>query len=294
MSRSMFRQIALACVGVGSLALATPASATIVNFNDFSDTSSLTLSGNAAVVTSSDGKVLRVTPALAGQSGSAFSTATINAATFSTFFKFRITNPGGSLFDSNNETGADGLVFVVQSVSSSIGGFGEGIGYKGILKSVGAEWDTWHNPYNHDPDPYPTQPISNHIGIDVNGVVDHGVGSPNTKVIPTRFDDGNIWYGWVDYNGTTLEVRTNQTGVRSVTADLSRDLDLVSILGQTTAYVGFTSGTGADWGNHDILSWEYRDTFDPIIPDRSIPEPASASMLGLAGLLMLGRRTRRA
>lgn len=259
--------------------------ATTVNFSDFTDTSTLTLTGNASTPTTTDGKVLRLTSAGPSQSGSAFNTQTINAANFSTFFTFRITNPGGSLFDGNTDTGADGITFVVQNVSASIGGAGQGIGYAGISPSVGVEFDTWQNPYNNDPG-------SNHLGIDVNGNVNHGTGSPNTLPVATRFDDGNIWYAWIDYNGTNLEVRANQTGIRPDSYMLSRALSISTILGTDTAYVGFTSGTGADWGNHDILSWEYRDTFNPIPGPSPTPEPATMLLMGtgLAGLIGARRK----
>lgn len=251
--------------------------ATTMSFSNFSDTSLLDLNGTATTTTTSDGTVLRLTSATTNQSGSAFSYATVNAATFSTFFTFRITNFGGTLFDCNTRTGADGLVFVAQSVSSSVGGAGAGIGYSGIPNSVGVEFDTWCNAANNDPS-------SNHIGIDTNGNVNHGSGALYTTNVATNFDDGNIWYAWVDYDGTNLEVRANQTGVRSATALLSRTLDLTTILGQANAYIGFTSGTGADWGNHDVIAWEYRDSFNPI--DNRIPEPATITLLGaaLAGL----------
>lgn len=120
--------------------LTTSAGATSVTFSDFSNTSTLTLNGSAAAVSTTDGSVLRLTSAAVGQSGSAFNTATIQTSTFSTYFSFRITNPGGTLFDGNTETGADGLVFVVQNVSASIGGSGQGIGYAGIGHSVGVEF----------------------------------------------------------------------------------------------------------------------------------------------------------
>ncbi len=256
------------------------ASADLAVFNDFSDTSQLTMNGNAITTATGDGTVLRLTSAFPSQSGSAFSTATVNAATFSTYFRFRITNPGGTLFDGNTDTGADGIVFVVQSVSSSIGGAGGGIGYAGIPSSAGVEFDTWHNSALNDPG-------SNHLGIDINGSVHHGSGSANTLEISPRFDDGNIWHAWVDYDGTDLEARVNQTGIRPGLATLSRTLDIPTILGADDAYVGFTSGTGADWGNHDILSWEYRDEHNPVVPT------PSALVLGVLGLGIAGRKLRR-
>ncbi|MHB9035834.1 MAG: lectin-like domain-containing protein [Armatimonadota bacterium] len=279
------RSVVIVCMIAISLVCGA-AHAADVTYNGFSSTAGLTLNGSSSVQTTVDGQVLRVCPAAPSSAGSVFSSTTVNAANFSTFFKFRITNRGGSLFDGNTVVGADGIVFVVQSVSNSIGGGGYGIGYVGIGNSVGAEFDTWHNSYNYDPD-------SNHLGIDINGVVNHGPGSPYTQPISPDFDDGNIWYAWIDYNGTNLEVRTNQTGVRSAAADLSRPLNISTILGQNNAYVGFTSGTGADWGNHDILYWTYRDHYDPVTP--TVPEPGSLllAMPAMVGVLFRARRRAR-
>ena len=70
------------------------AQATTLTYPDFSNTSGLTLNGNAAQV----GNVLRVTPAINGQAGSIFSTNAISLASnvsFSTAFQFRFTNPNG-------------------------------------------------------------------------------------------------------------------------------------------------------------------------------------------------------
>ncbi len=270
-------------VAVASVLLCGVAIAdTVVTYDGFADIVGLTLSGSAAVVATGDGQVLRLCPAVGNRAGSAFSSVPLNAAGFSTFFKFRITDPGGTLFDGNDKVGADGIVFVAQSVSASIGGIGVGIGYAGIPNSVGVEFDTWHNSSENDPD-------SNHLGIDINGSVNHGPGSLNTQPMSPDFDDGNLWYAWVDYNGIQVEVRANQTGIRPLLPDLSRALDITSILGQTTAYVGFTSGTGADWGNHDIVYWTYRDYYNPV------PEPGSLAALavGLGGFGMAFARSAR-
>lgn len=240
------------------LFLAVESQAIEMTFPGFLDSSNLTLNGVTAVVTTDDGMILRLTPAQRGQSGSAFSTETVNAAKFSTFFKFRITEPGGNIYDCNTEAGADGLVFVIQSVASDIGGGGYGIGYNGIETSIGVEFDTWCNGANHDPN-------SNHLGIDINGSVNHGEDAPDTLVVEPNFDDGNIWYVWIDYNGTTLEIRTSQHTSRPSQVLLQKEVDIPGLLGQDAAFIGFTSGTGADWGNHDILYWEYRDDYDPIV-----------------------------
>jgi len=261
---------------------ASPALAANVTFNDFSSTAGLALNGHATTAGTGSDAVLRLTSATTSQSGSAFSQTTVSAATFSTYFQFQITGAGGYTDGTNSfQAGADGLVFVIQSVSANIGGAGGGIGYLGINNSVGVEFDTWLNPEQGDPS-------TNHVGIDTYGSVVSGVAAN----VPTRFDDGNIWHAWVDYNGTSLEVRVNQTGVRPGAALLSQDLNVGAIIGNNSqAYIGFTSGTGAGYGNHDILYWEYRDTFAPIA---GVPEPTTLGLLAAGGLGLIARRKRSA
>ena len=142
------------------------------------------------------------------------------------------------------------------NVSSSIGGGGGGLGYQGIGASAGVEFDTWNNGNDgstiNDSD-------SNHLGIDTNGSVFSLAQIP----VAPNFDNGALWTAWIDYDGTNLEVRTNTTGVRPVGANLSLALNIPALLGGSTAFVGFSAGTGADFANHDILSWTYSDEFKP-------------------------------
>jgi len=234
---------------------ATAGAGTLV-FDGFADTSLLTLNGGAAVVSTADGTVLRVTRAAGGQAGSFFSSATVDASSFSSKFSFRFTGQGGSIFDCNDSNGADGIVFVVQSVSSSVGTGGAGIGYQGIPKSVGVEFDNWCNSANNDPS-------KSHVGINVNGSVNHGAGAPYAANVTPDLDAGDRWWAWVDYDGTTLRLYLNRADIQPFQPIVSRTLDLPAILQQPTGFVGFTSGTGAAWANHDVIYWEYTD-YSPV------------------------------
>lgn len=246
-------------------------------FNDFADLSSFTLNGATGSINPGgtgvlyDGqRVLRLTNNF-NQGGSAFLTNQVSlggSASFNTFFIFQITSSGG--ISDGDGVGADGLVFVIQTQSNNVGSFGQGIGYQGIAPSVGVEFDTWNNGGCDGNN-------GNHVGIDINGSVCPSVAQVN---IPTRMNDGNRWYAWVDYFGPSnqLEVRLSQTIERPVSPILTRTVNLASVLGSNTAYVGFTSGTGSATGNHDIRFWRFEDacqrlaTFDEFVSGTTITD----------------------
>ena len=241
-----------------------------VLYEDFSSTDGLTLNEMATVgVNEPDGRALWITPAIYDSWGSAFTTDKVNISQFSTSFTFRITP----------SYGADGLVFVIQSESASAGGsIGGSLGYSGISPSIGVEFDTYYNTEWNDPS-------GNHVGININGP-NHGEDSPYTISVSPDFDDGNLWHVWIDYDGSELTVSASEQTERPDNPLLTRSLDLFSILGGNTAYVGFTAATGAEKANHMITSWSYT----------AVPEPSTMVLLAAGVVSLLAyvwrRRTR--
>jgi hypothetical protein len=230
-----------------------------ISFPDFSDTSGLTLNGDAAQSFSA----LRLAPALENQAGSAFTSSSIDlgpGGTFSTQFSFKITasSAGGGA-----PGGADGLTFTLQNdpaADEALGGTGGRLGYSGILNSLTVEFDTWFNLFLGDPN-------SNHVGTATNGVV--GNGDAVQLGVPPWLDQGTVFYAWIDYDGDSdvLEVRLDTTNVRPALPTLVQGgIDLEGLLGGTSAYAGFTSATGSAYSDHDILSWQMNGGIDLVVP----------------------------
>jgi gliding motility-associated-like protein len=67
----------------------------------------------------------------------------------------------------NDNNGADGIVFMLQPLSTNVGSTGEGMGFNGIQPSIGITLDTYQNFNLNDP-------ASDHITIQSNGNIAHG------------------------------------------------------------------------------------------------------------------------
>jgi hypothetical protein len=276
--------------------IAGVASATEVTYSNFSSTSGLVLNGYTKQVANDgagDTNVLELDPS--GGSfvfGTVFSTTQLQASTgFSTAFQWRINDPAG--ISDGAAVGADGLVFTVQTESSSAGQAGEGIGYQGITPSVAVKFDTFQNAANNDPS-------SNYIGVATDGDINNADYPGGQTNVATNFDNGTIWSAWVDYNGSALSVYAvdANTTVKPSTPLLTYTVNIPSILGQDNAFVGFTSADGASSENTYLLDWTYFDFYNPTgtgtgggtpaVPLPSAVWPALAMMAGL-GLIGLAR-----
>jgi hypothetical protein len=141
-------------------------------------------------------------------------------------------------FGTNDGSGADGIAFVLQPLSSDLGGSGGGLGYQGISPSLGVEFDTW---YNSGVDPL----TEDHIAIIKNGHPESI--TAHSEFIPAialpNIEDG-LWHNAVfEWNATTKKLKlTFDTIVRFDTS-----IDIVNSIfsGNPIVYWGFTAATGA-------------------------------------------------
>jgi hypothetical protein len=276
---------------VALIYLRQTSSAQSFNYPDFSSASlasnPLKINGNAAAPTSDvDGaEVLRLTPALLNQAGSAFSLNAVqlgNSGSFSTTFAFQLSAGGGSLSDGNQPPeppGADGIVFVLNVTTNNVGALGQGVGYQGIPNSVGIKFDTWQDGVANG-FPQDSDPTGNFVAVYTNGstqtagYLPYSPGNPSTTpqyYVPGTFmKNGDVWYAWIDYDGSIprLDVRLSDgVNVRPANPQLSQTIDLgnAAILGSSPhVFAGFTSATGGQYNDQDILFWQFNPNYSPI------------------------------
>jgi Legume lectin domain len=213
----------------------------------------LTFNGNAKLVKTPGGQpAIQLTPSQGSTQGSVFTTNQVQfdpELRFHTFFQFQI-NPGPAC-------PGDGMAFVVQTQGpNALGGGGGGLGYKGIHPSVAVEFDAFQNS--------PFDPNNNHVAILTQGLLNdldpqapYGVVNCTSPIgVFGCIANGDIWSVWIDYDGKNLSVAVaDDSGTRPPNL-ISYPIDLASLLGQTSAYLGFTGGIGSCYESHYILNWK--------------------------------------
>ncbi|MDX1909628.1 MAG: gliding motility-associated C-terminal domain-containing protein [Bacteroidia bacterium] len=161
-----------------------------------------------------------------------------------------------------NDGGADGLAFVLQPISTSIGTAGEGIGYGGVNPSFAVEMDTWQNTNRNDP-------IYDHMAIMLDGIVDHFTPNNLAGPVPILASGGNaedcqfhkFRMSW-NPDSQLFRVYVDCNLRLSWSGNLVNDV----FNGNPLVYWGFTSATGGFNNEHrfclDYISFteDLRDT----------------------------------
>lgn len=216
------------------------------------------------------GKRIRLTDTSQNDSGSAWYTRKLSIKNgFESDFMFRISNGSDRTQPDGGDPGADGIAFVLQnSATTALGHYGKGIGYAGISKSIAVEFDTYFNFESNDLN-------GNHVAIQSGGVLENQAvhAAPyllgSAGAIETIHNDGRPYYGRITYDGSSLFVYLNETGIFEEPILTVANLNMPSLLGtgsEQTVWMGFTSATGIAWAQHEILEWKIRGCVRAMVP----------------------------
>ena len=194
--------------------------------------------GNAQL----NGSLLELTDGGQFEASSAWYATRVNVQNFVTDFTFQIT-PG---------TTADGFTFALQGNSTAaLGVAGGPLGYGldsatgtgGISNSVAVKFDLYDN-FGE--------------GIDSTGLYINGA-SPTIPFVDMSgsgvdLHSGDVFDVHMIYGGTSLSMTITDTVTNAVFAH-TWTIDIPGTIGATTAFAGFTGGTGGITATQNILTW---------------------------------------
>jgi hypothetical protein len=228
-------------VAAGTYTIST--GSTAINFGSGFTSTGLTLNGSAVL----SGTRLRLTNGGLNQAGSGFFSTPVNITTFTTDFSFQL-----------SAAQADGMTFTIQNTGlTALGPSGGGLGYgpdlpggtPGILKSIAVKFDIYSN---------------NGEGTDSTGLYLNGA-SPTTPALDMTSSgvallSGDVFNVHMTYDGTTLKMTITDASNAAKTFTTSWAVNIASTIGSSSAFVGFTGGTGGLTATQDVIAWTYTTT----------------------------------
>ncbi len=217
------------------------------------------LNGSTAL----DGSNLQLTNDITFKAGSAFYTSSVNIdQPFTTNFTFRLTSPDSSVLLSSI---GDGITFtivnaepnVVAAGDTALGGFGESLGYAGIVNDSGGGYNNFDMAIKFDLHNNSGEG-SNSTGLYVNGAL------PTVPAIDLsgsgiNLHSGDPIFAQMTYDGANLVLTLTDT-VTFARWSHTFAIDIFTTIGgeiSSIAYIGFTGATGEDTADQEILSWTF-------------------------------------
>ena len=199
--------------------------------NDGFTATNLSLNNGATVT----GGLLQLTDGGTGEDRSAWFLTPVPVGSFITDFTFQLLNPT-----------ADGMTFTIQGSSIwALGDGGGGLGYQGIPSSVAVKFDLYDDAGEG----------TDSTGLYLNGAAPT-VPSADLTSTGINLHSGDIMNAQLVYDGSELTLNLTDT-VTNATATEVFAVNIPNVVGGSTAYVGFTGGTGGFSATQNILSWNY-------------------------------------
>lgn len=211
---------------------------------------------------SSDGSTLTLTNSGGSEATSAFYGTKQDVTNFTASFDYTDVNGGG----------ADGVTFTLQNQSlNALGSNGSGLGYAGISPSAAIALNIYQG---H------TAPGTNLL----TGGAYPSLSSPDYyNTSPANLDSGHPIHVVLTYDGSNLtETLTDTTNASDVFSHTYTGVNLAGAVGGSTAFVGFTGGTGGLVSTQTISNFAFRNAATPA------PEPSSLAAFAFTGLGALG------
>jgi lysophospholipase L1-like esterase len=202
------------------------------------------------------GSKLRLTDGRAGEAGSAFAAQPVDVTRFATQFTFQLSNAT-----------ADGFTFTMQGAGpKSLGGTGGNLGYggaSGIPDSAAVNFRLYA--YNGE--------TGNSTGLHTSS---GGASWVDLGQWGINLHNGHRFVAAITYDGANLGVALTDT-VTGAMATQSYAVNIPALVGGTTAYVGFTGGTGGLTAVQDIVSWVYSPLVGGGLWDTHLPAGVSTT-----------------
>jgi fibronectin type 3 domain-containing protein len=233
--------------------------------------SQLALNGSAKI----NGSALELTDGGANEAASAFTNFGVGVANFSTQFTFQLSPNAGT---------ADGFTFTLQNAgSNAIGSPGGGLGYgpnpggtqtASIPNSIAIKFDLYSN----------SGEGADSTGLFTGGATPTNIGSIDLSSTGINLHSGDTFQVIMTYNGTTLNVVITDTNT-GADAIQNYTVNIPGVIGSSTAFAGFTAGTGGSTATQNILTWTYNTATAAVSPNAPTglgATPASATSISLS------------
>ena len=214
--------------------VSTPPTTSVVNFSSgFTSTTGLQLNGS----TTWNQSAARLTLTNGGkdEAGSAFYATPVNVQAFTNDFSFQLT-----------KALADGFTFTIESAGPTALGAGGSLGYGAAMKaSIAVKFDLYSNAGE---------------GTDSTGMYTAGamptVPSLDMTSSGVILRSGDVISVHMTYDGATLAM-TISDATAGKSFSNSWPVNIPTVVGGSTAYVGFTGATGGLISTQQIITWNY-------------------------------------
>jgi hypothetical protein len=271
MNRVLVRAVSLMTIGSVVGVVSRAEAGNLSGFADFSLNGTINgVTVNSLPTISPDNSTLTLTDGNGGEGSSAFyatpqAIAGPGTAGFQVQFTYQETPvPNSSL--------ADGVTFTLQNDpngTAALGGGGGGLGYDGIINSASVQLNIFGG-------------FSNEAGtgpgtaFNINGGTAQNGGNPYMSTSPVDLTSGDpiqVMLTYVAATTTLTETLTDLTTTQTFTT--SYTADLAAIVGNPSAFIGFTGGTGLFASTQTITDFSFAS-------GAPVPEPSTIVLLASA------------